>query len=125
MIRVNWRGSWRVHLHSSIIISRSQKVWGDVSDPVYWCTFPYSVLLGCVLISGYPLVHGKSSISYLRSLGINCAKLLTPISQCDELTRMMVAYHRDFPLPTDQRWSPRSSIAKPRHDLLDGLRVNL
>lgn len=73
MVRVNERDPWMAHLHSPVIISRSQKVWRDVSNPVYRCTFPYSVLLGCFLISGYPLVHGQFRISNLCGPGVDCA----------------------------------------------------
>jgi len=70
-VRLDEYDSWTTHLHSSIIISRSQKVGRDVPDTVYWCTFPCSVLLRCVLISGHPLVHGQSGIDYLCGPGVD------------------------------------------------------
>lgn len=68
---------WAMHLHSSIVISSSQKVGRDVPDTVYWCTFPYSVLLRCALVSGHPLVRGQSGIGYLCGPCVDCASLPT------------------------------------------------
>ena len=71
-VRVDKWDSWTTHLHSSIVISRSQKVGRDVPNTVYWCTFPCSVPLGCVLISEHPLVHGQLGVGYVCGSGVNC-----------------------------------------------------
>ena len=71
MGRVNGWNPWTTNLDGSIVISRGQKVWRDVPNTVYWCTFPYSVLLRCGLIFGHPLMDGQSSIGDLYGPGVD------------------------------------------------------